>query len=514
MLNEFFLFNIHAKRFIIISIIALIIVGVIGIFVHAFWWVYIPVGIVIVLGVLDMLQSQNIIIRNFPVLGHFRYLAQSIAPEIHQYFVENDTDGKPFDRIQREFVNQRSEKDLGTHPFGTELDLYDNEYEWAPHSIYAKDLLDAPPRIRIGTEQCSQPYDAALLNISAMSYGSLSKPAIRALNSGAQKGNFFHDTGEGGLTPYHLEFGADVVWEIGSGYFGCRHNDGTFNDEEFQKKATQKQVKMVEIKLSQGAKPGHGGVLPASKNDEEIAEIRGVEPYTKVISPAYHKEFSDAEGLLQFVKKLRTLSGGKPSGFKLCIGDKQEFTDICEAIISTGIMPDFITVDGAEGGTGAAPIEFSDHLGMPLEEALVFVTDMLNGYDLKKNIRVIASGKVITGFDMIRSMALGADLCNSARGMMFALGCIQALKCDTNECPTGVTTHDPNLTRGLVVSNKSERVANFQSETVKAAMELLAGMGMTNFKKLNRTHIRKRSEQVGFRTFEEIYPTVERGAYL
>jgi glutamate synthase domain-containing protein 2 len=347
-----------------------------------------------------------------------------------------------------------------------------------------------------------------------MSYGSLSKPAIRALNKGAQMGGFFHDTGEGGLTPYHLEFGADVVWEIGSGYFGCRLKNGRFDDDEFQKKATQPQVKMIEIKLSQGAKPGHGGVLPAVKNDEEIAEIRGLEPYTKVVSPAYHKEFSDAQGLLKFVQRLRSLSGGKPTGFKLCIGEQQEFIDVCNAMISTGILPDFITVDGGEGGTGAAPIEFSNNMGMPLEEGLVFVTDVLNGYNLKKDIRIIASGKVITGFDMIRAIALGADTCNSARGMMFALGCIQALKCDTNECPTGVTTHDSNLTRGLVVGDKAERVANFQRETVKAAMELLAGMGMDDFTKLNRTHIRRRSETDQFQTFEKIYPPVESGAYL
>jgi glutamate synthase domain-containing protein 2 len=514
MLNEFFLFNIHAKRFITACTIAIIITGIIGIFVHPFWFVYILVVPVTVVGILDMTQSENTVIRNFPVLGHFRYLSKSIAPEIHQYFVENDTDGMPFDRIQRDFVNQRSEKSLGTHPFGTELDVYNEQYEWAPHSIYARDVMGEPPRIHIGTDQCSQPYDAALLNISAMSYGSLSKPAVRALNKGAKIGGFFHDTGEGGLTPYHLEFDADVTWEIGSGYFGCRHKDGTFNEKEFERKATQEQVKMVEIKLSQGAKPGHGGVLPASKNTEEIAEIRGLEPYTKVVSPAYHKAFSDAEGLMGFVQKLRTLSGGKPAGFKLCIGRKQEFVDICEAILSTGIKPDFITLDGGEGGTGAAPIEFSNNMGMPLEEALVFVTDTLNGYDLKKDIRLIASGKVITGYDIIRALALGADLCNSARGMMFALGCIQALKCDTNECPTGVTTHDPALTRGLVVKDKAERVANFQQETVVAAMELLAGMGMDDFEKLHRSDIRKRINPETFKTFEEIYPSVERGAYL
>ncbi|HYW34712.1 MAG TPA: FMN-binding glutamate synthase family protein [Balneolaceae bacterium] len=515
MLNQFFLFNIHAKRFFIFSAIVLIITGVIGFFWHPFFWAYIGIAPVVFIGILDVLQTENTIIRNFPVMGHFRYLSQSIAPEIHQYFVESDTDGKPFTRIQREFVNKRSEKNAETHPFGTELNVYNEQYEWAPHSIYPKEVLDEPPRITVGTDQCSKPYNAAMLNISAMSFGSLSAAAVRALNKGAKIGGFFHDTGEGGLSPYHLEFGADVVWEIGSAYFGCRNkDDGSFDPDEFEQKATKEAVKMIEIKLSQGAKPGHGGVLPASKNNEEIAEIRGVEPYTKVVSPAYHKEFSDSDGLLEFVQRLRELSGGKPTGFKLCIGRKQEFIDICESIRSTGIKPDFITVDGGEGGTGAAPIELSDSIGMPLEEALVFVADALNGYDLKKDIKLIASGKIITAFDIIRALALGADMCNSARGMMFALGCIQALKCDTNECPTGVTSHDPSLTRGLVVNDKGQRVANFQEETMNAAMEILAGMGMDDFTKLERSHIRKRTEPETFRTFEEIYPTVERGAYL
>jgi glutamate synthase domain-containing protein 2 len=327
-------------------------------------------------------------------------------------------------------------------------------------------------------------------------------------------GGFFHDTGEGGLSPYHLEYGADVVWEIGSGYFGCRAEDGNFNPDLFQEKAQKPEVKMIEIKLSQGAKPGHGGVLPAIKNTKEIAEIRGVEPHTKVVSPAYHKAFSDAEGLLQFVQRLRELSGGKPIGFKLCIGIEQEFIDICKAMIDTKILPDFITIDGSEGGTGAAPIEFSDSMGMPLEEALVFVTNTLQGFNLKDEIKLIASGKIITAFDLIRATALGADICNSARGMMFALGCIQALKCDTNECPTGITTHNPNLTRGLVVKDKAERVKNFQQETVRAATELLAGMGLTEFTQLKRSHINKRTEPETFRSFEEIYPSVEKGSLI
>jgi glutamate synthase domain-containing protein 2 len=514
MLNQFFMFNINGKEFITASAISLLTIGAIGWFWSPFWWLFIIALPIVIIGILDMIQTQNTIIRNFPFLGHFRYLLMSISPEIRQYFVESNTDGQPFNKNQRDFVNKRSERQAETHPFGTELDVYAEQYEWVPHSIYAQDVMERPPKVPIGGSQCTQPYKAALFNISAMSYGSLSAAAVRALNKGAQMGDFFHDTGEGGLSPYHLEYGADVVWEIGSAYFGCRTEDGHFDPDAFREKATKPEVKMVELKLSQGAKPGHGGVLPASKNTKEIAEIRGVEPHTKVVSPAYHKAFSNATGLLQFIQQMRKLSGGKPVGFKLCIGRQEEFIGICKAMLQTGIKPDFITIDGSEGGTGAAPIEFSDSIGMPLEEALVFVTDTLNGYDLKKDIRLIASGKIITAFDIIRAMALGADLCNSARGMMFALGCIQALKCDTNDCPTGVTTHDPNLTRGLVVKDKAERVANFQDETVHAAMELLAGMGLHNFTALNRSHIRKRTEPQIFETFEEIYPSVKTGAYL
>ncbi len=447
-------------------------------------------------------------------MGHFRYLFLSISPEIRQYFVESNTDGKPFNKNQRDFVNKRSENHFETHPFGTELDVYKEQYEWAAHSIYPQKVAQEAPRVIVGGPECKQPYSASVLNISAMSYGSLSAAAVRALNKGAKMGSFFHDTGEGGISSYHLEYGADLVWEIGSGYFGCRTHDGSFNPDLFQEKARKPKVKMIEIKLSQGAKPGHRGVLPAIKNTKEIAEIRGVKPHTKVVSPAYHKAFSDAEGLLNFVQQLRKLSGGKPVGFKLCIGIKQEFTDICKAMIKTNIKPDFITIDGGEGGTGAAPIEFSDSIGMPLEEALVFVTDSLNGFGLKEEIRIIASGKIITSFDIIRAMALGADICNSARGMMFALGCIQALKCDTNECPTGITTHNPNLTRGLVVKDKAERVKNFQQQTVRSAGELLAGMGFTEFSQLKRSHINKRTEPETFQTFEEIYPSVKKGAFI
>lgn len=513
MLNQFFLFNINGKRFITASIITLAVIGALGWLWHPFWWLFILAGPVMLIGLIDMYQTENTVIRNFPFLGHFRYLLLSISPEIHQYFVEDNTDGKPFNKNQRDFVNKRSEKQSETHPFGTELDVYQEKYEWAPHSIYPVEVMEEEPRITVG-RQTDQTYAASIFNISAMSFGSLSAPAVRALNKGAHMGGFYHNTGEGGLAPYHLEYGADVVWEIGSAYFGCRTKDGNFDPDEFKEKATKPEIKMIEIKLSQGAKPGHGGVLPAVKNTEEIAEIRDLEPHTKIVSPAFHKAFSDAPGLLHFVQKLRELSGNKPCGFKLCIGRKQEFIEICETMLETGIQPDFITIDGSEGGTGAAPIEFSDSIGMPLEEALVFVTDTLRGYNLHNKIKIIASGKIITAFDIIRAIALGADICNSARGMMFALGCIQALKCDSNECPTGITTHDPALTRGLVVDDKAERVKNFHHETVHAALELLAGMGLTDFSQLNRDHIYKRTEPETMKTFEDIYPSVEVGAYL
>lgn len=513
-LNQFFLFKVHAKRFLGCSIVTVLAIAAVGWLWAPALWAYVVVGPIIAIGLYDVAQTTNTITRNFPFLGHFRYLALSISPEIHQYFVESQTDGAPFDKTQREFVSNRAAKRPDTHPFGTQLNVYGPGYEWAPHSIYPKEVGKTAPRVTIGGKDCRQPYAAALLNISAMSYGSLSANAIRALNKGASQGKFFHDTGEGGISDYHLEFGADLVWEIGSGYFGCRTDDGEFCETAFAGNATRDTVKMIEIKLSQGAKPGHGGVLPASKNTPEIARIRRVKPYTQVVSPSYHRAFSDAAGLLRFVSRLRALSGGKPTGFKLCVGDKEEFIAICREMLSTGILPDFITIDGSEGGTGAAPIEYSDSVGMPLEEALIFVRDTLNGFGLKDQIKLIVAGKIVSGFDIIKSLALGADLCNSARGMMFALGCIQALKCDTDECPTGVATHNPSLTRGLVVGPKAERVANFQSETVYAARALLAGMGLEDFDQLTRRHIMKRIAPHEVKSFEEIYPSVPLGKYM
>jgi glutamate synthase domain-containing protein 2 len=477
-------------------------------------WTLILVVPVVVIGVFDLTQKRHSILRNFPLIGHVRYFSELIAPELRQYFVESDTDGRPFSRLQRAYVYKRAKLELETHPFGTEKNVYQPGYYWMAHSMYPLDIPEKTPKIKIGTEQCTQPYEASIFNVSAMSFGSLGKNAVASLNRGAKLGGFYQNTGEGGVSDYHLKYGGDLVFQIGTAYFGCRDKDGKFSEKYFTDLAQLPSVKMIEIKLSQGAKPGLGGVLPAAKNTDEIAKIRRLEPHKMVHSPPSHQAFSDAPGLLKFIARLRELSGGKPVGFKVCIGSRKEFADICEAMISTGMRPDFITVDGGEGGTGAAPIEFSDNVGMPLDEGLVFVCDTLRGYDLKKHITVIASGKVITGFDIVKNLAIGADLCNSARGMMFALGCIQALKCDTNNCPTGVATHKAHLQAGLDETDKSVRVANYHKETVKSAQSILAAAGLKDFPELNRSFIYKRVDQTTTRTLEEIWPTQKEGELL
>lgn len=464
------------------------------------------------IGLYDIFQKKHTILRNFPLIGHMRYLLEMISPEIHQYFVENDTDGKPIDRSHRSYIYARAKLENDTHPFGTELNVEVENFKWMQHSIYPSELKKEIPRVTIGGADCTQKYDASLFNISAMSYGSLSKNAIEALNKGAKAGNFFHNTGEGAISDYHRN-GGDLVWEIGTGYFGCRTADGDFDPEIFHQKARFPEVKMIEIKISQGAKPGHGGVLPASKNSKEIARIRGVKPHTEILSPPGHKTFSDAEGLLKFVKKLRELSGGKPVGFKLSIGSKDEFLEICDKMIETGIKPDFITVDGAEGGTGAAPIDFSNYVGMPWEKALIFVIDALNGYNLKKDIRVVTATKIFTAFDIFKALCIGADLCNSARGMMLALGCIQSLKCDTNKCPTGVATNNKRFTKGLVVEEKWKRVKNYQEQTLRDFMELFAASGSNSLEELNRDLINKQINDE-IKSYSYFYPNVATGSYL
>lgn len=481
-----------------------------------FFWAYIFVGPFVLLGIYDLYQPKHSIVRNYPVFGRLRYFAEDLRPKVYQYFVESDTNGKPFSRLSRSLIYQRAKKETDTIPFGTQLDVYENGYEWLSHSIAAisHHELDPNPRVVIGGPDCTQPYAASIFNISAMSFGSLSENAIRALNGGASMGNFAHNTGEGGISDYHLAEKGDLIWQIGTGYFGCRHHDGTFNDEAFAERSKMEQVKMIDIKLSQGAKPGHGGILPAQKVTPEIARIRLVKEGYDVLSPPAHSAFSTPLELMDFVKKLRTLSGGKPVGIKLCIGRKSEFFAICKAMVQTGIYVDFITVDGGEGGTGASPQEFSNAVGMPLREAVAFVYDVLTGFGLKKHIKIIASGKVVSGFDLIKNIALGADLCNSARGMMFAIGCIQALECNTNTCPTGVATQDPSLMKGLVVEDKKTRVFNYHRLTVASAIELLGAAGLRHPYQLTRAYINRRISPNVMQSYIETFPYIPEGSLL
>ncbi|MBN8642683.1 MAG: FMN-binding glutamate synthase family protein [Flavobacteriales bacterium] len=503
------------KAFLVISFTLL---SLTGILIYINWkfafllLIFIPL---ILMGLYDMYQSKKTIRRNFPLLGRMRYLLESLGPEMRQYFIETDTDGKPFNRLQRSLVYQRSKKESDSMPFGTQLDVYQDGYEWINHSIRAIPFsqVNPNPRIKVGSSQCTKPYEASLFNISAMSFGSLSKNAILALNNGAKQGQFYHNTGEGGLSPYHLQ-GGDVVWNIGTGYFSCRTDDGKFNYDEYVKRATLDNVKMIEIKFSQGAKPGHGGILPKEKVTDEIAAIRLVSKGKDILSPPTHSAFTNPLELMDFVQLLRKGSGGKPIGIKICIGNKSEFLSICKAMIETKTYLDFITVDGGEGGTGAAPQEYSDHVGMPLRDAIAFVYDALNGFGLKDQIKIIASGKVISGFDIVRTLSLGADLCNSARGMMFALGCIQALECHNNTCPTGVATQNPDLMKGLVPEEKSVRVARFQHETVKSAMDLMASAGLAHPDDVTRDAVTTRIDRNKVETYAEIFPELETGCLL
>lgn len=493
--------------FIVISISVLIAVAVIALFWKPVLWSLLLFGPIILLGIADILQKKQTIKNNFPVIGHFRYLLESFRPEIMQYFVETDTEGTPINREFRSLIYRRAKDINDTTPYGTKMDVYRIGYECMAHSIYPKKVeeLDSDPRVLIGGTDCTKPYSASVLNISAMSFGSLSKNAVLALNKGAKLGGFALNTGEGGVSPYHLEHGGDLIWQVGTGYFGCRNENGNFCPDTFKKQASHDSIKMIEIKLSQGAKPGHGGILPAIKNTEEIAKIRQVKPFTIVLSPSYHSAFKDATGLVNFIKELRLLSEGKPVGFKLCVGNKTEFTDICDVMKKTGITPDFITVDGGEGGTGAAPVEFSNSLGLPMREGLAFVSDTLQKYGLKDNIKIIASGKILSAFHMVRTMALGADLCNSARAMMVAIGCIQALQCNTNTCPTGVTTQNKSLMKGLDVGNKSIRVANFHKNTIESFLELIAAAGLNNSTEIQSKHILHRIGPNNFVTYETLY---------
>ncbi len=501
------------RLFYIISTLVFLFVGLVTLF-----WPPILVTLVVfvplfAIGVLDATQTRQGVRRNFPVIGNLRYFFELIRPELQQYFVESNLSGRPIPRELRSVVYQRAKGETETLPFGTQQDVYVAGYEWINHSIRPVAVDQSQMRVLVGGPQCQQPYSASLLNISAMSYGALSKAAIEALNLGAKKGGFYHNTGEGGISPYHLQ-GGDLVWQIGTGYFGCRTADGRFSAEAFQERAQRPEVKMIELKLSQGAKPGKGGLLPGAKVTEEVANIRLVEVGKDVISPSAHSEFSTPIEMLQFLKQLRDLSGGKPVGFKLCIGKKSEFVAICKAMVKTGILVDFISVDGSEGGTGAAPLEFSNSIGTPLEEGLSFVHDTLTGYNLRKSIRVVASGKVLTSFGLLTKIALGADLVASARGMMLSLGCIQALKCNTNHCPVGVATSNPALVRGLHVPSKFERVARFQQVTIHHFEEVLAAMGYSTPSQIKRSDVHRRLSDGVVKTYEDLFPSIPAGSLL
>ena len=477
-------------------------------------WSLLVIVPVVLRGLADVLQTRQAVRRNFPLIGHGRYLLEQIRPEINQYFVESNSDGRPFSRNDRSVVYQRAKGELDTLPFGTQRDVYAAGYEWINHSLVPVEADHTAARVVVGGSACTQPYSASIFNVSAMSYGSLSRNAVLALNAGARLGGFAHNTGEGGLSPYHLEPGGDLVWQIGTGYFSCRTPDGRFDLDEFARRAVLPNVRMIEVKLSQGAKPGHGGILPAAKLTPEIVAIRGVVPGQDVVSPPAHTAFSTPIGLLQFLQRLREASGGKPVGFKLCIGKRHEFFGIVKAMLESGIRPDFITIDGGEGGTGAAPLEFSDSVGTPLNDGLSFAHNALVGAGLRDEIRLIASGKVNTGFQIATKLALGADMCNAARAMMFALGCIQALRCNTNQCPTGVATQDPELVHGLHVGDKSQRVFRFHRETVKSFFEVLGAAGFHQPGDLKPWFVMRRVSSGDVRSYHELYPTLEPGALL
>ena len=465
-------------------------------------------------GIYDLRQTRHSLRRNYPIMAHFRAFFELIRPEIRQYLLESDADAFPFSRAQRSLVYQRAKNVEDKRPFGTELDVYGSGYEWINHSMRPTKLPNTDFRVHIGGQECKQPYDSSVLNISAMSFGALSANAIRALNTGAKLGGFAHDTGEGSISRYHRENGGDLIWELGSGYFGCRTEDGHFDPEKFAAQAKSPQVKMVELKLSQGAKPGHGGVLPGAKVTPEIAEARDVPMGVDCVSPARHSAFSTPLEMMQFIARMRELSGGKPAGFKFALGHPWEFFGICNAMLESGILPDFIVVDGGEGGTGAAPLEFTDHIGTPLQEALLLVHNTLVGLNLRDKIRLGASGKVISAFDLARTLAMGADWCNAARGFMFALGCVQSQSCHTDHCPTGVATQDPRRQRALVVGDKSQRVYHFHRNTLHALGELVAAAGLEHPGDLQPHHIVRRVSGSEIRLLSNLYKFVKPGELL
>ena len=479
------------------------------------WPLALLAGALSLLGLHDLLQTRHAVLRNYPVLGHIRYLVESIRPEIRQYLLEGDAEQLPFSRSQRSLVYARAKNEPADRPFGTQSDVYQTGFEFISHSMLPAAHGNPDDfRVTIGGPQCRQPYSASVFNISAMSFGSLSANAIRALNKGARLGNFAHDTGEGSISPYHREHGGDLIWELGSGYFGCRTEDGAFDPQRFAAQAQQPQVRMIEIKLSQGAKPGHGGILPQHKITAEIAAVRGIPRDRDCVSPARHSAFGTPIELLQFIARLRELSGGKPVGFKFCLGHPWEFMAIAKAMVVTGILPDFIVVDGKEGGTGAAPLEFSNHIGVPLREGLLFVHNTLVGLNLRDKIRIGASGKIISAFDIASVLAIGADWANSARGFMFAIGCIQSQSCHTNKCPTGVATQDPLRQRALAVPDKAQRVFNYHRNTLKALAEMLAAAGLSHPSELEPRFLVRRLSATEIQLYSQMHVYLKPGELL
>jgi len=482
-----------------------------------FWWPLLVLVPLVALGSYDVVQKRHSILRNYPLLGHLRFILEDFGPELHQYFVESNTDGAPFDRDQRSLIYERAKNVNDKKPFGTELDTYTTGYGWIAHSLTPKPVVEDAARalrVDVGKGRCAQPYSASVLNVSAMSFGAISPHAVLAINAGARKGGFAHNTGEGGCSRYHREPGGDLCWQIGTGYFGCRTDDGRFAHDLFREQARMDQVKMIEIKLSQGAKPGHGGILPAAKVNAEIAAARKVAEGKDCVSPSSHSAFDTPIGLLEFVSELRELSGGKPVGFKLCIGDPVEFLSICKAMVESGLVPDFITIDGAEGGTGAAPQEFSDHLGVPLREGLLLAQNALVGCGLRDELKLAASGKCTSAFDIAVALALGANWCNTARGFMMSVGCIQAQSCHTNGCPVGVATQDPNLYRALVVSDKAERAYHFHRNTVNALAEFTAAAGLDHPNEFRPAHLWERVSPTRAQAFDQIYDLIEPGQLI
>lgn len=471
-------------------------------------------GIFMLVGIYDMLQSRHAVLRNYPVIGHFRYLFETIRPEIRQYLIEGDDEEVPFSREARAIVYQRAKDVEDKRPFGTKKRVYDSGYQWMTHSIKPKKIADSDFRVLIGGNDCAKPYSASIYNISAMSFGALSANAISALNKGAKIGGFAHDTGEGGISRYHREGGGDLIFEIGTGYFGCRTHDGRFDPEKFAALAADDQVKMIELKLSQGAKPGQGGMLPAAKITPEIAEARDIPENEDCHSPASHSAFDTPLEMMDFIQQLRDLSKGKPVGFKLCIGHRREFMCNVRAMLETGITPDFIVIDGKEGGTGAAPLEFTNHMGMPLVEGLTFAHNTLRGVGLRDRIRIGASGKLVQSFDIARTLALGADWCNSARGFMFSVGCIQAQACHTNHCPTGVATQDEWRQRALNVPDKAQRVANFHRNTMKALADITGAAGLSHPGEFLPRHLMMREKDRDMVTGDDVYPYMPEGFLL